>query len=97
MKKKSRVPWERVMGLTAFRAAVFGLRAAGGVGTHRAKSEDSAPAEVMMYGKALNWGKKAGIFAKQRGIQHGGVATDEAEKEAGSEMLSLVRIWGFYP
>lgn len=36
-----------------------------------------------MYGKALNWGGKAGVFAKQRGIQHGWVAADEAEKESG--------------
>lgn len=49
-----------------------------------------------MYGKALNWGGKAGVFAKQRGIQHGWVAADEAES-LGSDMLGLVGIWGFYP
>lgn len=94
MKDKSRAPWESGTGLAAFRAGVCGLRAAGGVGAHQAKSEHRVPAEVMMYGMTLNWGKKAGIFAKRRGTLHGWVAAAEAEKESGFSYARPREDWG---
>lgn len=57
-------------------------------------------AELMMYGKALNQKKKAGIFAKLRRIQHGWIVGNETEKEAGSRSCwtswAMLRIWGFF-
>lgn len=44
---------------TAFRAGPLELRSGGGAGACQMESEDREfQAEVMMYGKALNWKKK---------------------------------------